>query len=573
MASVQLAGLASGFDWRTFLDQLMDIERAPIRRIETEQVQNTRRNTALGDFNTRLTSLQTAVTGLSDVTLFSGRKAVSSATTGAFQATATAGSAPGTYQFAVTKLATAARREGTADIGAGLSTTSNVSGLTLATMPTATAVTAGTFSVNGQKVTVATTDSLQNVFNAIATATGSTVTAAYDSATDKVTLTGTGPNGVSLGAANDTSNFLRALKLGNNGTGTVTSSAALGTVKVNSTLATAGLRTAITAVDGAGDGSFTINGVAIAYNVNTDTLSGVISKINQAGAGVTASYDGVTDRVLLANTSLGNLGIAVSEAAGGLLGALGLGSGGTFVAGQDAEFTVNGGPTLTAAGNTFDATAHGIAGLSVTVDAATTQTITVSADTDTMRKQIDAFVKAYNDVQTFVDEQTKITAKAGTVTTAVLAGNREVQNNARELRTLAFGSVAGLTGTIQRLEHLGIDFNGTDGLLAVRDETKLTTALRDKPADVEKFFQTSGTGFAALFKTTIERVSTSLGQQQTSLTSANSALNTQIADIERRLVQQRELLTNGFLAMEQAQARIQQQSAALTNAFNTSNNN
>jgi len=572
MAAIQLAGLASGFDWKTFVDQLMDIERAPIRTIQTEQGRNTQRSTALGTFSTRLTSLQTAVTGLSDISLFSGRKATSSATTGAFNAVATAGSTPGSFEFAVSKLATTARREGAADLAVGLSATADVSSLTLATLATATTISAGTFSVNGQKVTVATTDSLQDVFDAIATATAGEVTAAYDPVADKVTLTGTGPAGVSLGAANDTSNLLRALKLGNNGTASVTSAGSLGTTKLNATLATAGLRAPITAVDGAGDGSFTINGVALAYNVNTDSLSTIISRINQAGAGVTASFDGVNDRLLLANGSVGNLGLAVSEPAGGLLDALGLTSGGTFVAGQDAEFRLNGGPTLTAAGNPLDATAHGIAGLSVTVDSTTTQTITVAADTDKMRQQIDAFIKAYNDVQTFVDDQTKITTTNGRVTAAILATNREVQDNARELRSLAFGTVAGLSGTVQRLESLGIDFSGIAGTLAVEDETKLTTALRDKPADVEKFFQSASTGFAAKFKATIDRFTTSLADQQTGLTTRNSTLDTQIADIERRLVQQRELLTNGFLAMEQAQSKLQSQGAALTSAFNNSNN-
>ena len=39
------------------------------------------------------------------------------------------------------------------------------------------------------------------------------------------------------------------------------------------------------------------------------------------------------------------------------------------------------------------------------------------------------------------------------------------------------------------------------------------------------------------------------------------------AGLERRLEQQRELLTSGFIKMEEAQARIQQQGNALTNAF------
>ena len=68
-------------------------------------------------------------------------------------------------------------------------------------------ITAGTFSVNGAQVAVTTSESLQDVFAAISTATGGNVTASYDPTTDKVTMaSASGP--VVLGADNDSSNFL-----------------------------------------------------------------------------------------------------------------------------------------------------------------------------------------------------------------------------------------------------------------------------------------------------------------------------------------------------------------------------
>lgn len=128
----------------------------------------------------------------------------------------------------------------------------------------------------------------RDVFTAISTVTGGDVTASYDNVADKVTLTSAGGS-VMHGAANDTTNFLRALKLGNNGTGSVTSSAQLGAVKLNSTIANANLTTAVPG-DVTGAGNFTVNSVQIDYNVNTDTAS-VISQINDSTAGVVASYD------------------------------------------------------------------------------------------------------------------------------------------------------------------------------------------------------------------------------------------------------------------------------------------
>jgi len=569
---LSLSGLASGFDWKTLVDQLMSVQNAPINKLKTEKTTNTSKNTALADLDTKLTALRTSVTSLAAEGLFSTRKAVSTTTGSTWKPLASADTLVGSYQFAVSQLATAARRNGALDLGRHLNypnTDNDVSGLTLATLPTASAVTAGTFSVNGQKVTVATTDSLDQVFTAISTATSGAVTAAYDYTTDKITLSS--GSEIVLGAANDTSNFLATMRLANNGSGTIESSGKLGTVNPTAFLTSARLNAAITAVDGSGNGSFSLNGVAIAYNVNTDSLAAVVARINQSTAGVTAAFDATSDRMTLTNNTTGDIGIAVSETAGGLMDALGLTTGSTLVHGKNAEFTVNGGATLTSSSNTLDAAAHGITGLSLTVDTEATQTISVAGDTAGMRSAIEGFITKFNDVQSFIDTNTKITAANGKVTTALLSGNREIQGWASSLRSKAFATIAGLSGTISRLEHLGIDFKTGTSLLEIKDGTKLDTALRDKAGDVEEFFQTNGTGLMETMGDFIDAITEANGDQQERLTKSNTDIDTQIANIQRRLDQQRQLLTNSFIAMESAQSRLQTQSAALTKAFsNTS---
>lgn len=566
MASLQLSGLASGFDWKSLIDQLMEVERAPITRIEREQATNTQRSNALRDLGVKLTALQTASTTLKDQTLFSGRTATSSTSGSTWKLSPAAGATAGSYQLAVTQLATRARREGALDITQGLAATSDVSGVTLATMRTAGTATAGTFTINGAKVTVATTDSLQNVFDAIATATGNDVTASYDPVADRITLDSASNAEIVLGASNDSSNFLQVMKLSNNGGDSVTSYGSLGAGRTTTTLANAGLKTAITAVDGTGAGSFAINGVNIDYNVNTDTLSTLMKRITASSAGVTASYDAVNDRMVLANTATGDLGMTLSETAGGVLGALGLTTGSTTVRGDNAEFSVDGGPTLISTSNTLDAAAHGITGLAVTADTESTQTITVAADTAKMRSKIDTFISAYNAIGTFLEEKTKITSANGKVTTSVLSNNRDVQAWGRDLRSLAFGAISGLSGTIDRLDDLGIDLD-RNGVMSIKDTAKLDAALADHPGDVEAFFTTSTTGFAAKFDTLLKSLIDSGEGAQERMTTTNSGLDRQIADLERRLEQQRQLLTSSFIAMETAQSQINQQSAALTNAF------
>lgn len=562
--SLQVAGLASGFDWKVFVDQIMAVEHAPADRLALEQTKNTEKNTLLGTLGGKLTVLQTASTALSTTGLFGRRSAASLATTGGWPAAAGTGTVAGNYLISVTRLAAAAKRQGALDIGSPLSATSDVSGLTIANLAIGTAVTAGTFTVNGAKVTVALTDSLQDVFSAISTATGGTVTASYDSAADKISLSG-GASEVVLGAANDTSNFLRALKLGANGTPAVSSSAKLGGVKTGAALISANLAAPITGVDGAGASTFLINGVSVAYNVNTDTVSSLLSRINQSTAGVTATYDRAADRTILTNNTTGDVGIALSENAGGILAALGLTTGGTSVRGENAEFTVNGGDPLTSQSNTLDETALGIAGLSVTVNSAGSQTIAIKSDTTAMRAKIDSFITAYNDVQQFIESSTKVTSTKGKVTSAALANNREIQNWSRELRSTAFGAVSGITGNIARLENLGIDFKSASNDLEIKDSTKLDAALSEKSADVTAFFQTTVTGFGAKFTAYATKVAAFNTGQQTRLTKANDDITIQIANIERRLVQQRLLLESAFIAMETAQSALKSQQSALDN--------
>lgn len=564
-----LSGLASGFDWKTFIDQIMTVQRAPINKLNVEKTTNINKNAAMVDLETKLNSLQTAVTALGVSGLFSARTATSTTTSSTWKPVAAAGTTAGSYALVVSKLATIARREGAADLGQALNTVDDGVGLTLATLPTASALTAGTFTVNGKQVTIALTDTLDQVFSAISTATGAVVTASYNHITDKITLNG-GATEIVLGAANDTSNFLTALKLANNGLTSVASTTKLGVMKTATTLATSRLNADLTALIAAGDSTFSLNGVSIAYNVNTDSLSTLLTRINDSGAGVAASYDGVNDRVFLANTLTGDTGITVTDAPAGLMAALGLTSGSTLVRGTNAEFTLNGGGTLISASNTLEAATHGITGLSVTADTVSTQTINVSGNTSGMRTVIESFISAFNEVQNYIEDNTKVTAANGKVTAALLSGNHEIQGWSDSLRSKAFGTIAGLSGTINRLEHLGIDFTTGTSKLAIKDGTKLDLALRDKASDVAAFFQTASTGLTAKLSTFITTIGVSNDAQQANFTKFNTGLDAQIAAIQRRLDQQKTLLTASFIAMETAQSKMQAQANALNQAFPSS---
>jgi flagellar hook-associated protein 2 len=573
MSGIQLSGLINGsFDWQTVVTELIQIDSAPITALQNNEATNNTQLSALAQLGSDATSLQTASQALQADGVFDGVSAASTTPNSTWTAAAASGTSLGNYTIAVSNLATPSSLDGTSDIGTSLSPTSDVSGITLSTMSTSTAVTAGTFTVDGKQVNVALTDSLQQVLDAISTATGGNVTGSYDPTADKITLTSADGSPIILGAGNDTSNLLQALKLSNNGTATVSSLSRLGAASVTAPLASAGLANPVTGTDSSGNGSFTVNGVSISYNVNTDTVSSIIGDINSSTAGVTANYDPSSDRVILTNNATGNTGISVADTSGTLMASLGLGSGATLNQGENAVFTVNGGGPISSASNTLGPAVTGIPGLTVNVNSATTQSVSVTPDTGAMTTAIQNFIAAYNTLQSDIGAMTTISTNAdGTVTSAVLSNNQDVPQWSEELRNLAFNAVSGVSGPITSLSNLGIDFGGTSPTLSVTDQTTLTNALTTDPSAVGAFFQTPISGFADEFNTYISNLlfpnSGGLAVETSALDSQNASDADKITSLQAQLAIEQTNLTNEFLAMQTAQSNSQSESQILNGMF------
>ena len=582
MSSINVSSLTSSaygsFDWQTMVDKLIAADSTPVTTLQTTETTNKSKISSLSTLETDLTNLQTSTKALSDSTLFTSRSTTLSNAN--WTATAANSAAMGTYSVAVTRLATAAHRVGSGDIASGLNTSDDVSGLTLATLPTATAVTAGAFTVDGKTVSIALTDSLQDVFTKINLATSNKVTASYNHLTDKITLANTNPldtDEIALGAVNDSSNFLQAMHLANNGATSVSSSTSLGAAALSVPLSQARLRTAITAVDPSHNGSFTINGTSISYNLDTDSLSTVLARINASAAGVTAKYDTTNDRVVLTNNSTGDIGLGANEATGGLLGALGLTSGSTLVHGLNAQVSVNGGSVVSSTSNTFDESVLGISGLTLTATSATTESVNVATNSTAIKTSIQNFIDQYNTVQSYIADQTAITIGTdGKVQTALLSDNHDISTWADDLRSRAFATVSGLSGTIKQLSNLGLDFDSS-GQLSVKDSSTLDAALTNHSSDVAAFFTTATTGFSAKVNSYLDSLLSATGGLATAndaLVADDNSIETQITALQSALDRERETLTTAFEAMQSAQTLAQSQTQYLNAMYyNKSSNN
>ncbi len=567
-----LSGLASGFDWRTLVNQLADVERSPQKRLRAEQGTLFNRNNAFGSIKTQLSVLKNRTENLSSNDVLQARKATVSDST-ILSATASAGAASGTYAFNVTQLATASKTAGALGVGANLYSSTNVSSGMLASKGFNPPISAGTITVDGKQITIdATVDTLKDVFDRIDTATTSNIKGSYDATTDKITLKRLGGGGASLvvGSATDTSNFLSVARLSNNGTNELVSASSLGSVTPANTLSSANFQTAVSD-GGSGTGEFKINGVSIAFNASSDSVQNLMDRINASAAGVNMSYDRVNDQFTLTNKVTGNLGVAVEDVTGNFLAAAGLASGSTFIAGNDALYTINGGSVLNSHSNTLTEETTGIEGLSIALLKTGTSTISLASDTSAIKGAIKNFIEDYNRAQSTIDSLTSSsTDSAGKVTRSTLAGDTDANEIASKLRAISYNQATGLTGTLNSLAKIGIETTGTTDQLKLENEAALDNAIANNLSELKTLFNDPDKGIATKLKAYLEKTigeDGSLITRQDALTKQSSAIDTQVTDLEKRVQSNRQRLIDSFVQMETAQQTINQQLKFLQQRF------
>src|SRR5207253_3888075 len=127
-------------------------------------------------------------------------------------------------------------------------------------------------------------DTIQSIVSKI-NSSGARVTAAFDPTANKISLTTTYNTEDNVSIGSDTSGLLAAAGIN-----------AVNTVKGN-IRDDQQVLSKTTRFGNVTSGSFTVNGVSISVNKDTDTLTSIISRINGAGTGVTAAYGSSQDKL------------------------------------------------------------------------------------------------------------------------------------------------------------------------------------------------------------------------------------------------------------------------------------
>lgn len=264
---------------------------------------------------------------------------------------------------------------------------------------------------------------------------------------------------------------------------------------------------------------------SITIDSSNNSLQGIRDAINKAGLGVTATLvaDGSAEpnRLVLTSNKTGaasSMKITVDgdPALQDLLAYdPDAASGGTqkltqTSAGQNTQMTVNG-IAISSASNTITGAIEG-----VTLNAAKigTTTIAISRDTSAVEKNINAFIKSFNELNTTLKSLTAYDPK--TKSGGPLIGDSTVRTVQTAIQKLFSSPPAGLGGSLTQLSQIGVSMQ-KDGNLAL-DSAKLKKAMDGNFEDIGKLFAVAGTASDSLVSYAGSTLATKAGSNAIAIT-------------------------------------------------------
>jgi flagellar hook-associated protein 2 len=570
MANVTFGGLASGIQWQDLIDEMMRLERRPVDKLKGQVATLQTRSSSWGILRGYNQQLETATKSLAGGDAFARYNvAVRGAPTGKtapFSASASGEAMPGSYQVTVHEPATTEKLGGRIE-------QSRTDALGLE----------GEFLLNGKRIEVEAGDSLEkgaagiNAANTGANKAGVSATILkIDDGTYRMVLTSekTGAAGIEL--VDGANGVLRGL-------GVLDGSATLKQGVADEGGAMLGARSdafksATTPI--AEQRGFTFPppagnlrigppgyqfAVMIDVDLAVDSLDDIAQKINaavDADSGISARV--VTEGEGAAAVSrLEITGATEFQDDGGVLEALGVltrGRAHQIVQGTDARVEIDG-ELITRSENTISDVVSGVTFRLTSADPELTAEAAVTRNNNAATDQINALVKAYNDIVGFIESQSQGSASgAGTAIgrDAVVRSMRTQLRDALQAQLPDDGE-----GGLRRLGEIGIEID-RNGRFVV-DSNKLNDALARDPEGVQRLFglREDDAGVAVALQ---EIAKSLLGSASGSIKSITDRIGEQIGganrridQMESRLERKHEQLLRQYAALEQLMSRSQSQ--------------
>ena len=243
---------------------------------------------------------------------------------------------------------------------------------------------------------------------------------------------------------------------------------------------------------------------------------------------------------------------------------------------QDAQLTVDG-VAITRGSNTIT---DAIGGVTLNLLKESSTSVTISKDTTAVTNALQAFVKAYNEVNSLAHKLSDY--NSSTKTGAVLTGDSSVRSLQTALREMVGQSGADSSSSVRNLTAVGITMQ-RDGSLSF-DTTKLTSAFNSSASDVAKFFagdsSNSTKGVASKISSSLDAMLATGGLISSRTEGINTsiknidqqrdALNTRLTAIEKRYRAQFTALDSMVSSMQRTSTFLTQQLASITGISSSS---
>jgi len=604
MSTIQFGGVVSGLNTQGIIDALMSVQKQPLTEMQNKEATLTSQKTAYGQLGTALDDLVAKIKAFT-VSSAGASRVGTSADTSIFTASASASAAVSQYQVSVDRLATATRATSTGGLGAAV--TDANAGNPLQSLNLPGTVTAGQISaiVDGVIVhytvgnpTTTTLDdvmagfgqAIQDQLRAAGPNSSPDATATFSLVNNKLQLSIAGADtethSLSFGAAGDGSNALGILgiafaKVANATNPTLTGTASLGVARMIGTLDNASL----SGLTSTKTGVLTINNVAVAYDTTADSLSTIISRINNSSAGVIASIDRTNDRLVLTRKDTGAVAMDIEDTSGTLGAALKLAPGTTNAQtiGDTAQVTVDG-RSITSISNSVSSALDGVTLNLVKVSPlGMPQTLTVGVDQAAVTTALNAFITSFNSLADTLDKLTATTPGqvGGTAgTSGPLASDSTARSLLLSLRQTLFAASG--SGNFNSLGAIGLN-TGVVGAAAGStdrlqlDTDKLTAALNADANQVASLLDLS-TGPMSALLTKLKNLEDP-ANKNAYIQAHTAGLGSEITQLQREEIDRQEMIDNyqtmieaQYAAMEATLSQLQSQSSqiAATLGYSTS---
>jgi flagellar hook-associated protein 2 len=400
-----------------------------------------------------------------------------------------------------------------------------------------------------------------------------------------IAVTGAGlTHSLRFGAAGDASNALGMFGIANSSVvgalnPTITGATNLGVARMTGALDSAGL----TGLTSTTTGKLTINGVDVTYNTTSDTLSSIISRINNSSAGVIASIDRTNDQLVLTRKDTGAVAIDIQDTSGNLGAALKLAPGTTNaqLIGDTAQVTVDG-RTVISTSNTVTNAIDGVTlNLLKRSPLGEAQTLTVGVDSSAVTASLNSFITSFNSLGDTLDRLTATTPgqAGGTAGSAgPLANDPTARSMFLSLRDTLFRAVG--SGSLSSLGQLGIS-TGAVGALAGStnriqlDTNALTIALNLDAGKVASLLDSSTGPLSAV----LDKLKTyeDPANKYAYIQAHTAGLTSEISDLQRQELERQTMINNyqsmieaQYAAMEATLAQLQSQSSQIASQLGQS---